>query len=124
MVRVDPATVQTDGVPEVKVTGNPEVEVALSVNGGSPNVCGPVGVGNVIVCGVLPTPPGLPGPPLTSIVIEFAVPLEVARSGFPSPLNSPAAISGRGPTANGLPAASVKCGVEAPSPSNTETVPD
>ena len=49
-VAVVPETVQTLAVVEVKLTGRPELAVALSVSG-VPTVCAP-GLAKVIVCDV------------------------------------------------------------------------
>jgi hypothetical protein len=37
IITVLPATVQTEGVVEAKLTGNPEVAVALRLNGAAPS---------------------------------------------------------------------------------------
>ena len=50
-VAVVPLTVQTPVVDDVKLTVNPEVEVATSVSG-VPTVCAP-GFAKVMVCGVI-----------------------------------------------------------------------
>ena len=50
-VTVEPATVQTAGVPEAKPTARPELAVAVTVNDPIPKLTSMSG-GNVIVCAV------------------------------------------------------------------------
>ncbi len=61
-----PDTVHTAGVIELKVTGRPELAVAVSVIGTAAD-CGP-GLGNVIVCGVVPPAKPLPVTVTTAVL--------------------------------------------------------
>ena len=54
MVTVLPLTVATEGVRLVKLTGRPELAVALMVDGASPKLCGGIAP-KVIVCGARST---------------------------------------------------------------------
>ena len=49
-VSADPLTVQTEVVPDAKLTGNPDVDVAEMAGGATPIVWG-AGALNVTVCG-------------------------------------------------------------------------